>query len=57
MNILPYKQNIESAFSNTYHIVNSKPAIEWVIERLSITNDKDSVIVNELPFLEIDYTL
>lgn len=29
------------------YIVNGKPALEWVMERQSVTTDKDSGIVND----------
>ena len=29
------------------HIVNGKPALEWVMERQAVTTDKDSGITND----------
>jgi predicted helicase len=29
------------------HVVNGKPALEWVMERQSVTTDKDSGITND----------
>ncbi|HEX3355535.1 MAG TPA: type ISP restriction/modification enzyme [Tepidisphaeraceae bacterium] len=30
-----------------WHVVNGKPAIEWIMERYQVTRDNDSGIVND----------
>ena len=45
MTALPTIRDIPLAAYN--YIVNGKPALEWVMERQSVTTDKDSGIVND----------